>query len=55
MSLFYFASDGNYGGADGMVVIDTKQWTERDWGFIEESSDEYRPHLAMIIAGEYGN
>lgn len=46
----YFADDGNYGDANGLVVIDTALFTDEDWTLIEEATDWDRPKLARDIA-----
>jgi hypothetical protein len=48
----YFAMDGNYGYAHGLVVIDTKAWTVEDWDAIENASDYDRITVALTIAME---
>jgi len=52
-SLSYFSPDGNYGSAEGYVVMETTHWTEIDWDIIEEASDEHRPAVARIITESY--
>ena len=52
-SLSYFAPDGNYGSADGYVVMETTWWTDIDWEIIEEASDEHRPMVARLITESY--
>ena len=46
----YFALDGNYGVADGMVVVDTQNWFEADWQAIDEVGDAERANLALALA-----
>lgn len=46
----YFADDGNYGDANGLVIINTDYFTEDDWTLIEEASDWDRPRVAREIA-----
>ncbi len=46
----YFALDGNYGNADGMVVVDTTSWSEADWQAIDEVGDADRATLALALA-----
>lgn len=46
----YFALDGNYGVADGMVVVDTQNWSEADWQAIDEVGDAERANLALALA-----
>ena len=53
MSSHYFASDGNYGGADKVVIVKTDEWDDYDWNLIEESSDLNRIATALEIAGNY--
>jgi hypothetical protein len=48
-STTYFALDGNYGEAQGMVVIDTTKWSEDDWTQIEEASDSERAQVALDL------
>jgi hypothetical protein len=42
----YFAIDGSYGSAWGLVVVDTQKWTEPMWQMLDSVSDETRPELA---------
>lgn len=53
MSSHYFASDGNYGAADKVVILETGHWTESDWLEIEESYDLDRINTALIIDIKY--
>lgn len=46
----YFASDGSYGWANELVIIDTSEWTESDWDRIENSTDSERVDIAREIA-----
>lgn len=46
----YFGSDGNYGDAVGIVVVDTSTWTEDDWDAIESAPDYRRAVTALSIA-----
>lgn len=52
-SLSYFAGDGNYGNADGILVLETTLWSELDWQMLDEVSDEARPTVARLIAESY--
>jgi len=52
-SLSYFATDGNYGSADGILVLETTGWSELDWQMVEEVSDEHRPAVARLITESY--
>jgi hypothetical protein len=52
-TLHYFASDGNYGSAEGYVLMETTHWSEIDWEIIESATDEYRPIVARLITESY--
>ena len=43
----YFATDGSYGDASGLVIVDTSKWTQEQWQMIEETSDSFRAVRAM--------
>lgn len=43
----YFAKDGSYGDAAGLVIVDTSKWTEETWNMIEETSDGFRAYRAV--------
>jgi hypothetical protein len=48
--LSYFAIDGSYGDADGMVVVDTAEWSPEQWMFISEDADDYnRGYVAELF------
>lgn len=51
----YFAHDGSYGPAGGIVVIDTSAWSQDDWDQIEEATDMERLAIAIGIALENGD
>jgi hypothetical protein len=48
----YFAMDGNYGNAHGLVIIDTADWTDADWDRVENATDDDRFIVAVAIAEE---
>jgi hypothetical protein len=50
----YFATDGSWGHAEGMIVLDTNTWQEEDFRRVEEASDEDRIDVAFAIANEKG-
>ena len=52
MAKTYFAEDGSYGDAENLVLLDTSNWTDKDWHEIEWSSDWERPIVAQTISGE---
>lgn len=39
MGTMYFATNGNYGDAHGIVILDTSAITETDWEVIINSGD----------------
>lgn len=50
--MHYFAADGNYGDASGLIVVDTSNWTEEDWVLIDEAFDYDRPKIAEELTRE---
>lgn len=50
MQLHYFAKDGNYGTAEGLVIIDTTDWSEDEWADIDFSIDANRPMIALSLS-----
>ena len=50
MALTYFAGDGSYGDASGLVIIDTRAWNNDQWDSIESASDYTRANVAQSIA-----
>jgi hypothetical protein len=52
-SLGYFALDGNYGDASGMLVLETTFWREVDWEILESASDSQRANVARLITESY--
>ena len=55
MALTYFAGDGSYGNAAGMVIIDTRAWNNEQWDRVEGVSDYERAAMASTIALENGD
>lgn len=53
MSKVYFAADGSYGTAAGLIVIDTADWTQDDWDSVESSSDGDRAVVALHVSKRY--
>ena len=53
--LHYFATDGNYGSADDMVVLDTTDWTDADWEFISECHESNRQYVAIGTHVKHNN
>jgi hypothetical protein len=52
-SLGYFAEDGNYGDAVGLLVLETTYWREIDWEILEAASDSQRVNVAKLITESY--
>ena len=51
----YFANDGSYGDAEGIVVVDVTNWTDEDWNEdIEYAPDMARTQVARDIAAKRG-
>jgi hypothetical protein len=50
MTNTYFAADGNCGSAEGLVIIDTSDWTESEWDVILSAPDEDRARIAREIS-----
>jgi hypothetical protein len=46
----YFAIDGNYGNADGIVIVETSDWSEDDWSAVEMAGDADRASVAYALA-----
>jgi len=45
----YFATDGSYGSADGIIVLDCSKLTEEDWDVIDMTSEDMRGITAMML------
>jgi hypothetical protein len=52
-TLSYFAEDGSYGNAVGLMVLDTTKWTALDWEIIDSVSDNERTRVSRLIAESY--
>ena len=52
MATTYFASDGNYGDAHAIVILDTDSITEKQWDEILGLDDDGVYRLAKEIAGQ---
>lgn len=51
----YFAADGSYGPAAGMLVANTNAWSQDDWDRIEEATDMERLAVAIHVALQNGD
>jgi hypothetical protein len=45
----YFATDGSFGVAEGIELVDTSDWVAEDWVMIEMTPDDQRPKVARAI------
>lgn len=52
-NMAYFALDGSYGDATGIVFIDVSKFTGDDWEMIYSATDEERTWIAEAIAQNY--
>lgn len=55
MALTYFAGDGSYGDASGLIILDTRAWNAEQWDHVESASDYERAAIAASIALENGS
>lgn len=55
MALTYFANDGSYGAAAGLVILDTRAWNQEQWDAVENASEYERVAIAVSIASENGD
>ena len=46
----YFTNDGSYGDASGLEIVDTSDWTQVDWDYLESTPETARPAMARHIA-----
>ncbi len=51
--LSYFAKDGSFGDADGILIIDTSEWSDEDWENVSEVTDEARATAAVVAASAH--
>lgn len=55
MALTYFAADGSYGDAHGLIILDTRGWGNDDWNKIDASPDGERIIVALENAVQNGD
>jgi hypothetical protein len=49
MGKTFFSKDGSHGDAAGLIVIDTTNWTEKDWDYVDDgTSDIYGNALRWL-------
>lgn len=46
----YFAQDGSFGDAHGIIILDTDDWTNKQWLKIDQADDDDRIVVALEIA-----
>lgn len=51
----YFASDGNYGDAAGLVILDTTNWRQKHFDYIAMLSEGKRAEVAEDIMLGHGS
>jgi len=49
MSITYFATDGSFGDAAGIIIVDTTHWSDDDWLQIADTSDDDRSLAALRL------
>ena len=50
MGLTYFAADGSFGDAAGLIVLDTTNWDQEDWDHVELAPESDRLCIARDLA-----
>jgi len=50
MSKTYFTTDGSYGDAEGLVIVDTTTWGSDEWEFIQNLPDGQRAEIAEDLS-----
>ena len=55
MALTYFAQDGSYGDAAGLIIIDARDWNDDQWDRVDNALDLMRASVALEIAAENGD
>lgn len=49
----YFSPDGNYGNAEGLVIVQTFLWTKDDWEELENVHESEYSDKALEISSRY--
>jgi hypothetical protein len=49
MSITYFATDGSFGDAAGIIIVDTTLWSDDDWLVIADTTDDDRSLAALRL------
>jgi hypothetical protein len=45
----YYAADGNYGNADGLVIVDSDELSQEAFDFLDNASDYHRSTIALQL------
>ena len=54
MSSSYFSPDGNWGSAEGLLILPTRRWTDKMFDSVSEATDSDRADLARHFSeGEH--
>lgn len=46
--IYYVAADGSYGPADGLMLVDTSNWSDSEFGLLDKLPDDARYKLAVL-------
>lgn len=49
MTTHYFAADGNYGDASGILIVHSDHFTEEEWEEIDTSHDSTRVEVVTEL------
>lgn len=49
----YFSPDGNFGDANGLVIVQTMAWNHNDWEELENVHESERSEKALEISSRY--
>ena len=49
MQNLYFAEDGSWGNAEGILIIDIDKWTNDMVDYVEEATDFYRHEIVKAL------
>lgn len=52
--LHYFTNSGDYGDAEGIIIISTADWTEQEWEAIRTAPPREVVRAALAIHKELG-
>lgn len=49
MTTLYFAADGSWGNAEGILVVDARRWSSEDFERVSSCADSDRLEIAKSI------